>query len=506
MAGASFFVKDTNGRVAAGTRPADSPCRGIGRLDFQGVDAGTLEVAGNPAAGTVELFVAACRRELNYQLTVADMAEATARLWRQTNALLRMTASTNLALDPGAVLDRIIGQLSRSTNFQGGAAAIRTPEQAEYRVYRGGSESLLCGVPLEYLESLEEAVRLITDHDVDREVKFDCTAVLGAGALDHGPVAVARLETDKECYGFLLAPAPSVDKITSEDLKVFGAAAQILSVAIENGHTLSRERESTRLQVENELLNAQTRDMEEILHVVAHDLRSPMTAMYGFMHLALDQLEDLTASLARERKRELAERAENIVKPLQEGAGSIEKLNRMVQRLLDFSRVARLEYKFEDIDLRALVEEIVRSFSYQLGTKDIDVEIGELPVIHGDRVHLEAMFSNLVDNAIKYMGSSMPRAILIGCVDPQQGIFCIEDTGVGMSPDQVAKAFLPFQRFRSDAAPGEGIGLPYVRKIVERHGGRIWCESREGIGTKFFFTLGRGAGGALPSEPGSDPH
>jgi signal transduction histidine kinase len=72
-------------------------------------------------------------------------------------------------------------------------------------------------------------------------------------------------------------------------------------------------------------------------------------------------------------------------------------------------------------------------------------------------------------------------------------VYYVRDTGVGMTADQIPRAFLPFQRFHAEAAPGDGIGLPHVRKIVERHGGRIWCESEPGVGTTFFFTLGQHA-------------
>ena len=116
--------------------------------------------------------------------------------------------------------------------------------------------------------------------------------------------------------------------------------------------------------------------------------------------------------------------------------------------------------------------------------------MADLPSVTGDRVQLEALFGNLVDNAIKYMGKGEDRTIVVGCQPGPEPIYFVRDSGVGMSPDEMSKAFLPFQRFHSDAAPGDGIGLPHVRKIVERHGGRIWCESEKGTGTTFYFTLG----------------
>jgi len=82
------------------------------------------------------------------------------------------------------------------------------------------------------------------------------------------------------------------------------------------------------------------------------------------------------------------------------------------------------------------------------------------------------------------------RLIEIGCQTGEEPIFYVRDTGIGMAPDEIQRAFIPFQRFNPEAAPGDGIGLPHVLKIIERHGGRIWCESEKGVGTTFFFTLG----------------
>jgi signal transduction histidine kinase len=183
-----------------------------------------------------------------------------------------------------------------------------------------------------------------------------------------------------------------------------------------------------------------------------------------------------------------------IAEPLRDGIRSVEKLNRMVQRLLEFSRSARGAYSFETVELDPLVQGCARSLRYQMVKNGIEVEVGPLPTVTGDRVQIEAVFGNLIDNAIKYMGDGDNKRIELGCQkDGDERIYFVRDSGVGMTADQVSKAFLPFQRFHGDAAPGDGIGLPHVRKIVERHNGRIWCESTVGVGSTFYFTLGKTA-------------
>jgi signal transduction histidine kinase len=485
-----FFLEDREGVIRAGEGLAHLPPTARHRLSSGEVEVGRLNVVGSPSAERVRLCWAACERELAHQITVADMADATARLWRQTNALMRMSAATNLALEPGFMFERVLGGLAHSTNFRKGVGVVRLAGgETPVAIGSDGAAAIpadpeVCSVLL----GLDDDVRLVGEAQEDAGLRAAVAGVVG----EAGPAAVALLATETDRYGALVAPVEDLDIVTSEDLKMLGAAAQILSIATENGHTLLREREATRLAVENELLNAQARDMEEMLHVVAHDLRSPMTAMYGFMHVSLDAAGELLGILEEEGGDEdLLARGALIEKPLEDGIRSVEKLNRMVQRLLDFSRVARLDYQFEEVDLRALVDVVFSSLRFQLEEKGIEIEILDLPWVLGDRVQLEAVFGNLVDNAIKYMGGGDRRRIAVGSVEKgKERIFFVRDTGIGMTPDQVAKAFLPFRRFHADAAPGEGIGLSYVRKIVERHGGRIWCESEQGVGTTFCFTIG----------------
>ncbi len=484
--GTFFYVEDAAGKVVAGQAPESAkPCAAF-PLGGGSRRVGRLCAAGEPADNALRMFRTCGDRELAHQITVHDMADATARLWRQTNALLRMAACTNLAFEPASVIENVIGVLDHSTGLGRGVALVRLPGQNDYSVFGiAGCESIEPR-QVRRLAGIEDEVRLVTEHSVDSALMRECAVILGSET----PLAVSRLSTENDDYGFLITPTRDIDTVRADDLKLLAAGAQILSVAMENSHTLSREREATRLQVENELLNTQARDMEEMLQVVAHDLRSPMTALYGFMHVALDAIGVLGERLDEEGATVLAEEGRRIAEPLESGTRSIEKLNQMVQRLLDFSRVARMDYNFEQVDLAALANDVVHGFGFQVGDAEIEVSVDELPVARGDRVSLEAVFRNLVDNAVKYMGNGERRKIRIGCREGEEALFYVKDTGVGMTPDQVAKAFLPFRRFHGDAAPGDGIGLPYVRKIIERHGGTIWCESEQGVGSTFFFTLG----------------
>lgn len=482
----SFYLEDTTGQLVAGERSVERPAVARHHLTIEGKSVARLHVCGKPTPETVRLCWAACERELTHQLTVGDMADATARLWRQTNALLRMSESTSLALEPASMLGRVLGVLAHATNLERGCALVRVAGDQDFTLFGFEHPRRVSVSSVAALETLLDDVSILSGENESADLLVECVSLVGRGA----PIVVARIATENARYGYLLVPFAAGTTASSEDLKVLGAATRIVGIAVENSHTLLRERETMRLQVENEMLSGQAREMEEMLHVVSHDLRSPMTAIYGFMHIALDEFEDLRASMDDNGDSEAAEQGARISKPLEDGIRSVERLNGMVQRLLDFSRVARLDYEFEQLDIGNLARVVVDSLGFQTREKNIDVVLNDLPDAVGDRVQVEAVFRNLVDNAIKYMGDGPRRAIELGSrLDTGETVFFVRDTGMGMTAEQCGKAFLPFRRFRTDAAPGEGIGLSYVRKIVERHGGRIWCDSVEGEGTTFSFTL-----------------
>lgn len=482
----SFYLEDESGRIVAGEKSNDRPPVARHGLVLAGKPVARLHACGRPSAETTRLCWQACERELAHQATVGDMADATARLWRQTNAFLRMSESTNLALEPAAMLGRVLGVLAHATNLDRGCALVRVAGDDEFTLFGFEHPRRVPVSSVTALETMADDVTTLGGDGESPELLAACMALLGRGA----PMVVARIGTENARYGYLVVPFRAGTTASSEDLKVLGAATRIVGIAVENAHTLRREREAIRLQVENEMLSGQAREMEEMLHVVSHDLRSPMTAIYGFMHIALDELEDMRAALEESGDPEVSEQGGRIAKPLEDGIRSVERLNGMVQRLLDFSRVARLDYQFEPLEMPKLVRGIVDSLGFHAREKGIAITVGDLPDAVGDRVQVESVIRNLVDNAVKYMGDGPKREIAIGGrSEGGETVYFVRDTGMGMTAEQCSKAFLPFRRFRVDAAPGEGIGLSYVRKIVERHGGRIWCDSVEGEGTTFSFTL-----------------
>jgi light-regulated signal transduction histidine kinase (bacteriophytochrome) len=175
----------------------------------------------------------------------------------------------------------------------------------------------------------------------------------------------------------------------------------------------------------------------------------------------------------------------------------------LIDSLLHYSRLGRTDLALDEIDVQEVVEEVVDRLGISLREQNIEVRIPRrLPVIQSDRVRLGEVFANLITNAIKY-NDKPQRWIEIGLLDtaPVAGsdasgehTFYVRDNGIGIPERHLDTVFRIFKRLhgRDEFGGGTGAGLTIVRKIVERHHGRVWIESTPGEGTTVFFTLGRG--------------
>jgi signal transduction histidine kinase len=259
-------------------------------------------------------------------------------------------------------------------------------------------------------------------------------------------------------------------------------------------------REKTRQATELERKNAELRDL---FYVLSHDLRAPLINLAGFAH----ELETAIGTLDDVRPRpdgngdpppsdaqSWTERRHDIEESLGFIRGNIAKMDQLVSGLLGLSRIENRPAKFERLDLGQMVRGICDAFHFQIAERQIDLRIGALPVVVGDAVSLNQVFSNLIDNAIKYMKPTGPARIDIECeARDDHYLFRVRDTGTGIRADDREKIFRLFTRLGHQAVTGDGLGLTVVRKIIEKHGGAIWVESAVGAGSTFCFTLPRGA-------------
>ena len=215
-------------------------------------------------------------------------------------------------------------------------------------------------------------------------------------------------------------------------------------------------------------------ELEQFAYVASHDLQEPLRMETSYVQL-----------ISKRYKGKLDQDADEFI------AFAVDGSNRMrvlINSLLEYSRVNR-EKPFEPIDLNVLLEDINQN-SNQIAGTGVVITWGKLPVISGDPVLIGQLFQNLISNAIKFK-SDKPPEINIECeTNETEYSFEIQDNGIGIQKEYSEKIFVIFQRLHSkEKYPGTGIGLAICKKIVERHGGKIWVESEPDKGSVFHFTI-----------------
>jgi signal transduction histidine kinase len=244
-------------------------------------------------------------------------------------------------------------------------------------------------------------------------------------------------------------------------------------------------------------LKQKERENELFVYSVSHDLRSPLVNLQGFgQELAADfhELQQLCKSESHDaRRRALLLLEGNALESIQFIQTAVTRLSGIIDSLLRLSRAGRVDYCWQPVDVQAAVKRVVDSLHLTLSQKGAEIKIRKLPPCWGDPTAIEQVFANLIDNAVNYLDPARPGRIEVGCLDQvsSDGLraYYVKDNGLGIPSNHLSKVFAAFQRLHTDVAPGEGIGLAIVHRVVERHGGREWVESTEGLGSTFFVAL-----------------
>jgi signal transduction histidine kinase len=258
-----------------------------------------------------------------------------------------------------------------------------------------------------------------------------------------------------------------------------------------------------------EVLAQRDRENEMFVYSVSHDLRSPLVNLQGFSQELAAVNRDLRGLLAenelpdavRQRGLTLIDRdAGEAVHFIQT---AVRRLAAIIDSLLRLSRVGRVQHQWQAVDVRASVIRVVESLRGTLDERKAEVVVKDLPPCWGDPTAVEQVFANLIGNAVNYLDPRRSGKIEVGSAAEESGLrtYYIQDNGLGIPEGYLSKVFVAFQRLHPEAARGEGIGLALVRRILERHGGRIWVESTVGQGSTFFVALPtRPPNGTVPNE------
>lgn len=231
------------------------------------------------------------------------------------------------------------------------------------------------------------------------------------------------------------------------------------------------------LKTVNEKLEKKVAELERFTYIVSHELKSPVVTMKGYL-----------GSVEKDIQNKNLERAQ---KDLLRISSATDKLHDTISDLLELSRIGHIIGQKTEIDCSRLIQDALDSVAAHIQSKHIVVKIGsDLPIIHGDQDRLREVFENLINNAAKYMGEQDNPVIEIGIRNHgTEPTFFVKDNGIGIEPAYHTKIFGLFEKL-DPTVEGTGIGLALVKRIVEKHGGRIWVESEGlGKGSTFCFTI-----------------
>jgi signal transduction histidine kinase len=224
-------------------------------------------------------------------------------------------------------------------------------------------------------------------------------------------------------------------------------------------------------------LEASNQELETFSYSVSHDLRTPLRAIDGFTHILQD---DYASRLDDEGKRLL-----NVVRE------NTRRMSQLIDDMLNFSRTGRVEITFSEIDMAQMAHAVADELQPSFAGSKLQLEIEPIPPATGDRAMMHQVFVNLLANAIKFSRTREAPRIKVGATDTgSETIYFVRDNGVGFDMQFVNKLFSVFQRLHGvDKFEGTGIGLAIVKRIINRHGGRVWAEGKVDAGATIYFAL-----------------
>lgn len=263
--------------------------------------------------------------------------------------------------------------------------------------------------------------------------------------------------------------------INSAKKQILDLLLSVYEAAIQrNDQLISTQAE---LEASNENLIAANQELEAFSFTVSHDLRSPLNIISGYTQI-------LQSEYANELDAEAREFLDHIL------TASF-SMARLIDDLLQFSRSGRSEIKTEKVDVSAMANSVLADIKQRDPSREISSFIQEGLEVQADPALMRVVLDNLLGNAWKYTGKKINPEISFGLLETaNKKFFYVRDNGAGFDMAKAEKLFNPFQRFHTNQEfQGTGVGLATVRRIIERHGGRIWAESQPGQGATFYFVI-----------------
>ena len=295
-------------------------------------------------------------------------------------------------------------------------------------------------------------------------------------ALGVQTLAIAPIHVDGAWWGAL-----AVDDLrdsepwSSAEVGVLMAAARLV------GGTIEQQQSRATLAQYAADLERSNQELEQFAYVASHDLQEPLRMVTSFLTL-----------LQRRYEGALDEKADSYIHFAVDGAS---RMQHLISDLLDYSRVTTRGEEPRAVDANDVVARVLNQLGPAIDDAGARVEVGDLPVVSVDETQLGQVVQNLISNALKFHGDASPEVHVSACrADDGWWEFAVSDNGIGIAEEHVDRIFVLFRRLHTrDEYPGTGIGLAICKKIVERHGGRLWVVSTPGAGASFRFTLPPGS-------------
>jgi PAS domain S-box-containing protein len=233
----------------------------------------------------------------------------------------------------------------------------------------------------------------------------------------------------------------------------------------------------------SQALSRSNAELEQFAYVVSHDLQQPLGMISSYLELLATSTEDSLDDESRDY--------------LDRAVRGADRMQQMVNAVLGYARVDTRGDDFTPVDLGAIFNEVVDELADTISEAKAKITSDTLPTVVADGAQIRQLLHNLLVNGIKYAGDLPPRVHVGAADDETEWTVSVRDNGIGIDPESAQRVFVMFQRLHTqDEIPGTGIGLAICKRIVERHGGRIWVESQPHRGSTFIFTL--------PKRPGGD--
>ncbi|MEM9608492.1 MAG: CheR family methyltransferase [Actinomycetota bacterium] len=400
------------------------------------------------------------------------------------SGLVQDEVEVHVADDALNLLTNVFPYVDADGPVQGGSALdITDLRQAEAGVERHRRQlaEVLDRIPaLVWLIGDDRSINLLNGA-AQRELDRPTAEIIGSSVDElYGDRAEAFFGppgTEPSAESRLVGPAPGIDgTFRIDSIAVppsIGLPAETIVMATDVSDLIRIQQELATMNSELEQRNI---ELDQFAHLASHDLRAPLRAIHAFGQMALDDVGE----------------SENINRVL----AGVERMRRMLDSLLAYAESGRQTLSVVETDLGAVMDAVLEDLSADINASNAVVEVDDLPHVVCDPVQFRALFQNLVQNAIQYAGDDPPHIEVTAAVDGEQVALEFRDHGIGFDQGQADDVFEPFRRL-DPSSSGQGIGLAICRRIVERHGGRIWARSEASKGAQFSIRVPGAGGGDL---------